>query len=204
MRIKKGVSLGLLLMSSAAFADGDFYIGAGGGGTNFESSALAVNLGPGTGAPVDGSYDDSDGNVRLYGGYRLNPNFAVEAVYSDLGEFEIIDEDNGFESTFDIESFDLAAVAFLPLWEGRIDLFVRAGIAFWSGDAALAGLPGTGNEPVYLSDPASSGEDLFWSIGLNLNLLNDQRWTFRSELTTYEISDFEKLETLGFNIQYRF
>ena len=202
MALENGLSLGLILAASTAIADGDLYLGAGGGGTNFESAALTVDLE--TGEQVDGSYDDSDGNVRLYAGYRLSPNLAFEAVYSDLGEFEIVDEGNAFESTYDTDSFDIAAVGLLPLWEGRIDLFARAGIAFWSGDAELAALPGVQGDPSYLAGPATSGEDLFWSVGFSLNLLDEGRWTFRSELTTYEIGDFEKLETLGFNIQYRF
>ena len=203
MHYKKGflgiLGFGLAMTATSAFADGDFYLGAGGGGTNFESSTLSVDLG--TGDPVDDTYDDSDGNFRFYGGYRLNQNFAVEAMYSALGEFEIIDGDNDFVSTYEADSVDLAAVGLLPLWDGRIDLFARAGIAFWSGDAELTSDTGS---PSYLQTPATSGEDLFWSVGVNLNLLESKRLTFRSELTSYEISDFEKLETLGFNFQYRF
>ena len=92
----------------------------------------------------------------------------------------------------------------LPLWDGRIDLFARAGLAFWSFDAEAVAQPGLTVTPAFVTKPETSGQDLFWSVGFNINAFEDKRWTFRSELTTYELSDAEQLETLGFNIQYRF
>ena len=92
----------------------------------------------------------------------------------------------------------------MPLRNGRFDLFARAGLAFWSLDsksAASGGLPG---DPLFPAEPESSGQDLFWSVGFNINLFNEKRWTSRSELTTYEISDVEELAQFAFNIQYRF
>lgn len=199
------VALATLSTGTAAAQEKAFYVGAGGGGTNFESGTLNVEL-PGTPPQlVDASIDDSDGNVRVYAGYRWSPNLAFEAVYSDLGEFEFIDAADRFDATYEASSFDLAAVGLLPIWDGRIDLFARAGIAFWSSDEGITPQNQfAGTTPAFAARPESSGQDLFWSVGVNINAFDDNRWTFRSALTTYEISDFEKLETLGFSIQYRF
>lgn len=198
-------SLILALASTSAFAqEGDFYVGAGGGGTNFETESFDIALPTDPTQTVNSVIDDSDGNFRFYGGYRLNPNFSVEAVYSDLGEFEIIDEANNFSAAFEARSIDLAAVGLLPLADGRFDLFARAGLAFWDVDANAASINGQAGQPTFVSRPDANGQDLFWSVGVNINGLEDKRWTFRSELTTYEIGEFENVEQLAFSLQYRF
>lgn len=199
------IALILIVASAPAVAqEGGYYVGAGGGGTNFETKSFDVALPVDPAQTVTTAIDDSDGNIRLYGGYRLNPNFAVEAAYSGIGEFELIDDANNFSTTFDARSIDLAAVALWPLADGRFELFARAGLAFWDVDAETANLDNGPGQPSFVSRPDSSGQDLFWSLGFNINAFEDKRWTFRSELTTYEIGEFEKVEQLGFNIQYRF
>lgn len=203
--MRKGLALGASLIAVNAVAqENALYVGAGGGGTNFDSDTYEVSTPSGTPATVPAVIEDSDGNIRLYAGYRWTPNLAFEAAYSDLGEFELLDDANGFDVTQDIQSFDVAAVGLLPLWDGRVDLFARAGLAFWSGDADVTAQDGVTGTPGFVSRPEDSGQDLFWSVGFNINAFADRRWTFRSELTTYELSDADKLETLGFSIQYRF
>lgn len=199
------LALILTLASASAFGqEAEFYVGAGGGGSNFETGSIDIALPTDPAQTISAVVDDSDGNFRLYGGYRLKPHFSVEAVYSDIGEFEIIDAANSFSATFDARSIDLAAVGLLPLADGRFDLFARAGLAFWDVDAEAANLNDQPGQPTFVSRPASSGQDLFWSLGFNINGLDDKRWTFRSELTTYEIGEFEKVEQLAFSVQYRF
>ena len=128
----------------------------------------------------------------------------MEATYSALGEFEQIDDVNQFDVTYDVSSFDIAGVGLLPLWDGRIDLFAKAGLALWSFDSEVSAQPGLGVTPAFATKPESSGQDLFWSVGFNINAFQDKRWTFRYELTSYEIGDAEELAAQGFNIQYRF
>ena len=189
--MKIGISLGLLTFAAGAAAEENaWYIGAGSGGTNFESVSLSVELPLATPRTVETVVDDSDNNLRLYGGYRFTPNWAVEATYSTLGEFELIDDVNQFDVTYDVSSFDIAGVGLLPVWDGRVDLFARAGLAFWSFDAEVAAQPGLGVTPVFANRPESSGQDLFWSVGFNINAFQDKRWTFRTQLISYEISEF--------------
>lgn len=199
--------IALILVMSASFAaaeDRNYYVGIGGGGTNFESDSFDVLLPSDPAQPLSSVIDDSDGNFRLYGGYRFSPNLAVEVLYSDIGEWELIDDTNGFEATYEASSVDLAAVGLLPLADGRFDLFARAGIAFWSLDTELASLGGLTGEPAFAVNPESSGQDLFWAVGFNINAFADKRWTLRSELTSYEVGDFEELAQFAFNFQYRF
>ena len=194
----------LLIGSTAAAQERDFYVGIGGGGTNFESKSFDVEIPLDPAQTVAAVIDDSDSNFRLYGGYRITPNLAVETIYSDIGAWELVDDVNGFEATYEASSFDVAAVGLLPLADGRFDLFARAGIAFWSLDAELASIADLPGEPRFGSKPESSGQDLFWAVGFNINGFADKRWTFRSELTSYEIGDFEELAQFAFSFQYRF
>ena len=203
--MKTGISLGLLALSASVVAEENpWYIGAGSGGTNFESKSFDVEVPLATPQTISTFVDDSDNNLRLYGGYRFTPNLALEATYTMLGEFELVDDLNQFDVTYDASSFDIAGVGLLPLRDGRFDLFARAGLAFWSFDTEIAAQPGLTATPAFANNPESSGQDLFWSVGFNINAFRDKRWTFRYELTTYEIGDAEELVTQGFNIQYRF
>lgn len=203
--MKRIIVLTTIVLSNIAVAqERAFYAGIGGGGTNFESDDLDIELPLEPPQTVTTVIDDSDSNFRIYGGYRLNRNFAFEALYSDIGAFELIDETNAIEVNSELSSFDLAAVGLLPLWDGRVDLFARAGVAFWSLDSETKSLEGLPGEPRFSMQPESSGQDVFWSVGFNVNFFKEQRWTFRSELTTYEIGDVEEVAQFAFNIQYRF
>jgi hypothetical protein len=199
------ILFGLLITSGIAAAqEREFYGGIGGGGTNFESSPTDIALPVDPATTVTAVVDDSDSNLRFYGGYRLNRNLAFEALYSNIGEFELIDDTNNFELTNELNSVDLAVVGLLPLWEGRVDLIARAGLAFWSLDSEVKAIEGAAGSPSFIAEPESSGQDLFWSVGFNLNFFDEKRWTFRSELTTYEIGDVEDVTQFAFNIHYRF
>lgn len=199
------VLFGTLIISNVAAAqEREFYGGIGGGGTNFESNPIEIALPLDPPSTVTAIVDDSDSNFRIYGGYRLNRNVAFEALYSDIGEFELIDDSNNFELTNELSSFDLAVMGLLPVWDGRVDLFARAGLALWSLDSKINPIDGSLGAPAFVAKPESSGQDVFWSIGFNINLFDEKRWTFRSELTTYEIGDLEGLAQFAFNVQYRF
>ncbi len=193
----------LLLMSSSVIAqERDYYVGVGWGGTNFKSKSFDVAI-P-SGPTVASVVDDSDSNFRIYGGYRLSPNLALEAVITDMGEWEQVDTANNFTATFEGSSVDLAVVGLYPIGDGTFELFARGGVAIWSLDTELeatGALPGT---PTFATAPADSGEDLFWAAGVNINGFADKAWTFRTQLISYEISEFEELAQFAFDFQYSF
>lgn len=194
---------GLLLFGSTAAAQQrDYYVGVGWGGTNFKSKSFDVAI-PSS-STVSSVLDDSDSNFRIFGGYRLSPNLAVEAVFSDMGEWELVDTANNFTATFEGSSVDLAVVGLYPVADGTFDLFARAGVALWSLDTRLEAtgpLPGV---PTFAAAPEDSGEDLFWAVGVNINGFADKAWTFRTQLISYEISEFEELVQFAFDFQYSF
>ena len=64
------------------------------------------------GVPAGVSCDDKDSAWRIFGGYQVNKNFAVELGYANLGEASA----SGFGITASVEAsaFDVVAVGILP------------------------------------------------------------------------------------------
>src|SRR5687768_12692089 len=67
------------------------YIGGNLGVTRYHfDEARILNSARAPGAPLTStSDDDRDTGFKLYGGYRVSKNWAVEAGYFDLGKYEL-------------------------------------------------------------------------------------------------------------------
>lgn len=99
-----------LAASSASMAqamkggpDSGFYVG----GVLGQSSADCVVTGAG------GSCDDKDSAWKIFGGYQINRNFAVELGYADLGTISV----SALGQTFNLEttSWDLVGIGSFPI-----------------------------------------------------------------------------------------
>lgn len=75
--------------------------------------------------------DDTDTSIKLFGGFKLGENFAIELAYADLGEASGSEGIPGFfEVAFTLEAtaFSAALAGQLPLGE-TFALFGKVGIA---------------------------------------------------------------------------
>lgn len=64
--------------------------------------------------PVPGATcDDRDTAWRVFGGYQIHRNFAIEAGYTDLGSFDR--SAPGLQASLDATAFDLVGVGMWPL-----------------------------------------------------------------------------------------
>lgn len=133
--IKKVVAIALLSAAPLAFADAGFYAGAGFGQTS-------VDLGDTTG--ID-RVDDTDTGFKLYGGYRFNENFALEAGYADLGE-ATMGITGLADAKFEATALFVDAVATLPL-SPQFALFGRVGVAMTNAELSVS-VPGVGSASV--------------------------------------------------------
>lgn len=179
-------------------AQAGWYAGIGVGQTSADIDATAGQelLGPGyLGVPYGTSLglnetwssdsDDADSGLRVFVGYDLAPNFAIEGAYVDLGEFtssaslnvptvgvataEIVAEGSGFE---------LAGLGKLPVGPGA--LFAKAGLFMWdldvSGSVVDTGLPmGSAS----LSD---DGTAFLFGVGYQFDM---GQFALRAEWTRY-------------------
>lgn len=145
------VLLALVAVSTPALAqDGRGYIGLGLGMSTSKDACVGIS-GPGI------SCDDQDTAFKILGGYRVNPNFAVEVGYTNLGEVSASFTGLG---TISIESsgFEVLAVGIAPV-APNWSLFGKLGFFIWDVDAK----DGTG----LVGDMSESGSDLTYGFGVS-------------------------------------
>jgi len=100
--------------SAGAHAEG-IYVGVAAGGTNIDLDC--------EGAP---SCDKSDTGFKLFGGYKLTENIAVEAYYADYGKAKL--SGGGVSADVKMSGFGLG-VAYLGDFTTDWNGVVRAGVA---------------------------------------------------------------------------
>ena len=136
------VLLALVAVSAPALAqDSRWYAGFGLGMSTAKDACDGV--GPGI------SCDDEDTAFKILGGYRINPNFAVEVGYTDLGKASASEIGVG---TASIESsgFEVLAVGIAPI-SPQWSLYGKVGLFSWDLDVKGTGgsLSESGNELTY-------------------------------------------------------
>jgi OOP family OmpA-OmpF porin len=157
------LALGGLMTASQASAQAyrpatGFYAGGSVGGTSFESDIARGLL-------TSGRVDTSDTGFKLFGGYELNRNFALEVAYVDLGKASY----SGFAGPdpvtggkVEVTGLNLSAVGSWPL-AGNVDVFGKIGFFSWEDKASdvTAGSP--------FSDKID-GTDLTYGFGASFHI----------------------------------
>lgn len=147
------IAFAALALTAATAARADvqpgFYMGASVGTTKIGDDGFD-----------DIDFDDSDAGFKVFGGYSISRNFAVEVSYFDLGEASG-HFDDGFDSVdFDVgvSGFNVAAVGVLPVSD-MVSLFGKIGYASYDIDAhvEVAGF-GSGSD-------SQSESDMTYGIG---------------------------------------
>jgi OOP family OmpA-OmpF porin len=152
-------SLALLALSAPAFADGFYGVGEitrsnlSLDRNHFDSALL--------GSGATGLASSDSGNTtkwRLQGGYRFNPNVAVEAGYIDFGKAKYTATYTGGSAQGSLKAggADVAALLGLPL-NDSFSVFAKAGMVAAKVDSRLtAGAPASlasGTESVHVVRP---------------------------------------------------
>ena len=164
------------------------YIGANLGTTraqfnnDFINSTLA-----GQGFTVNsGTVDNSSTGFKLFGGYQLNRNFAVEGGYFDLGRFNYRVNTTPlgtFTSDTQVRGLNLDLVGILP-FNDYFSVFGRVGAAYAQNRANFArtGVPSLINSP-------TSRNDTNVKVGLGMQYAITEALAVRAELERYRVSD---------------
>ena len=156
-------------LSSSAYADSGFYLGGA------ISQAYVDETG----------IDDDDTGGKIYGGYKFNDFFAIEANYYDFGEIE------DATSELELDGFGIAAVGIIPVSE-NISLFGKVGIHEWDADAVGSAAALAGDD---------DGNDAFYGIGIEYDF--SERWSVRGEIERYEVEDLD-VDVASIGISFRF
>ena len=163
-----------------------FYLGGGVG--DFSSAVDEINnLDDIDDVGID--FSDGDNATKVFAGWNFNRFFAVQGDFVDFGEA------SGFVSTSargtsDVQGLAPSIVGTLPI--GPIELFGRVGIMFYDVDLNL-----TGGRVI-----DESGEDLVWSAGLGIDVLD--RLNLRLEYEEIDIAELDEADALWLTAAWKF
>ena len=163
-----------------------FYLGGGVG--DFSSAVDEINnLDDIDDVGID--FSDGDNATKVFAGWNFNRFFAVQGDFVDFGE------SSGFVSTSargtsDVQGLAPSIVGTLPI--GPIELFGRVGIMFYDVDLNL-----TGGRVI-----DESGEDLVWSAGLGIDVLD--RLNLRLEYEEIDIAELDEADALWLTAAWKF
>jgi len=177
------VAVMLFLVAGTAAAQG--YIGAGAGLTNLN---VCDDL-TATGATT---CDDEDTGLKIFGGYKFNPNFAIEGAWIDLGEVSA--SDGVVNVAAEVDGFQIAAVGMFPI-NPKFGIFGKVGVFMWDV-SATASAPGFGS-----AQASDDGNDIMFGAGVNWNLTT--RFGLRAEWERFDI-DGDDVDFISIGAQFNF
>jgi OOP family OmpA-OmpF porin len=130
--------------------------------------------------------DDRSTGYKIFGGYQINKNFAVEGGYFDLGKF-------GYTATtvpagtlngnIKLRGLNLDLVGTVPLTE-KFSVFGRAGLNYAQARDSF-----TGTGAVQVTNPNPSKNDTNYKFGLGLQYAFTDALAMRVEAERYRIND---------------
>ena len=164
------------------------YLGASGGATrgHFNNDSINRSL-FNQGLTINSTNEDNKSTgYKVFGGYQLNPNIAVEAGYFDLGRFNYgfnTTPAGSFNGNTRVKGLNLDLVGTLPLTD-RFSLLGRVGAAYAQSRANFAS---TGAVAPNLS--STSRNDTNLKLGLGMQYALTEALSLRAEIERYRISD---------------
>ena len=174
------ISAGSLAMAD----DSGWYVGANVGASRatIDDARISSDLRGSSFYGASIADDNRSNGYKLFGGYRLNRNIAVEAGYFDLGDF-------GFKATapagtlngnIKIRGLNLDLVGTLPITE-KFSVFGRIGANYAQARDSFSG---TG-----MGDFNASERGTNLKVGLGVEYAFNDAWAMRGELERYRIND---------------
>ena len=164
------------------------YIGANLGTTRAQFNNDSINstlLGQGFTVNSRTENNRSTG-YKLFGGYQMNRNFAVEGGYFDLGRFNYSVNTTPlgtFTSDTRVRGLNLDLVGMLPLSD-QFSVFGRVGAAYAQSRANFAR-----TNPLLLNNSPTSRNDTNLKVGLGMQYAITEALAVRAELERYRVSD---------------
>ncbi len=132
------------------------------------------------------AHRDKDRGYKIFGGYQINRNFAVEGGYFDLGEFGYTANTTPAGSVsgdMRVKGLNLDLVGTLPLTE-RFSAFGRVGLNHATTKDRFTG---TGAAVVVNPNPSARGTN--YKLGVGLQYAITDALSLRGELERYRVKD---------------
>jgi len=201
------LALPLALPISASAQESGGYIGfnAGRAFADIDSSGLAASLQAGGYRIGQFSSEQRDSTFKVLGGYRLNPNFALEGSYFDLGDFDfdatLLPAATQHGEVSGLKGFAVDLVGTLPLRE-KLSAFARLGVNNGKVAQDFSGTTiGTG---------FAGRSDRGWNekYGIGLQYAINEALSVRAEMERYGIEDNrvlrDNIDTFTLGVVYSF
>jgi OOP family OmpA-OmpF porin len=149
--------------------------------------------------------DDSDVGYKLFGGYKFNKNFALEAGYFNLGNSGFIATVPGgtLNGNMKIGGLNLDAVGILPLTE-RFSVFGRVGINYAKTKDHFTSTGGVG----ITTNPNPTANQINPKVGLGFQYNFTESLGMRAEMERYRVDDAVghkgDIDLVSLGLVYRF
>ncbi len=174
--------LGLVFAAQPALAkDMGGYLGASVGLTSYDLCDDLFAVGA-------TSCDDDDMGLKIFGGYKFNPNVSIEGGFVDFGELTA--SGPGGTATGDADALFVAGIGAIPIGSSA-SVFGKLGLFFWDASVSATGSP-------TLSD---DGNDIFLGVGMSFDLTS--QFAIRGEWERYDL-DGDDVDMLSVGVQYMF
>jgi OOP family OmpA-OmpF porin len=187
-------------LSPSAFAQEQahkFYLGGAYGQTKLAGGCDDVRDAFSSLGGTTSSCSDKDNGWKIFGGYQVNRNFAVEASYIDWGAINGSGRVGAIpvNVTGEAQSFGVAAVGILPLNE-RFSVFGKAGILMTDTKVSARATSGALSSS---SSEDDSSSELHIGVGALFNV--SESFAIRAE---WERATDTKIDMISIGVQVRF
>lgn len=168
----------LFFLSTSVLAQGG-YIGASIGHGTYKEDLSFINA----------KFDESDTGYKIFGGYRVTDNFAVEGFYTNYGKpsGNVL----GYNTSVELDGFGAYAVGTLPLGTG-FELFGKVGFIAWDATAKVGSV-------------SADTDDTDFAYGIGAAYFFNDQFGLQGE---WEAINFDNnnmdADMLSIGIQYRF
>ena len=199
-----GCLLSITARHAAAAEEMGVYIGGSFGAARVDIGSAARDLENDLVAAGFGSasvrFEDKATGFRLLAGFQVNPNFAVEGYYANLGKYDLSVQTTGPATTgsgdVELTGIGVDAVGILPFnatWSG----LGRIGFFGWDADSRFSVSGGGTSSQDAVTE---TGTDLKFGLGIEWKVRADVR--LRAEVEHYLFDDPVTFLSLG--LVYRF
>lgn len=164
MMKKLATGMALALVCLPAMAESGFYAGLGLGQVTLEDSVAGIDI------------EATDTGFKLFGGYRFNDHFSLEAAYLDAGT----PDDTVYGVTFesDASAIQASAIGTVPIGE-RFGVYLRGSVIAWEAENSAT-------DGFFFVSDKNDGTDFGYGIGGIFRAT--ERFSLRAE---FEGADFD-------------
>ncbi len=184
-----GSGLSCTLMSSNAMADDTgWYVGGNVGQSRakIDDERITSSLLSGGLTTTNITDRKRDTGYKLFGGYQLNKNFALEGGYFDLGKFGYTAytlPTGTLDGNIKVRGANLDLIGSLPVTE-KFSVFGRGGVTYAQARDTFAGTGAVG-----VTNPHPSKSAAGYSFGAGLQYAMTPALALRTEVARYRIND---------------